>query len=167
MAILYQRGTIIEASQVPDQNGVNPKDRPVLLLVDFTDADTDAYGIAISTTFQPPLAATLIPLPYSAGQGICQTGLTAPSVAVCDWPVVVGKADILHRRGSCPSRQHASGPGSIAAPSTTTTLSIYPKRYSPFGQLTVPGSCDRLSSALDEHAEAWLLAAIEMAARIQ
>jgi len=37
VAIVHPRGTIILASQVPDQNGMNPKDRPELLLVDFHD----------------------------------------------------------------------------------------------------------------------------------
>jgi hypothetical protein len=101
VAIVYQRGTIIEARQVPDRNGTNPKDRPVLLLIDFTDTDTDAYGVAISSTFPHPPPPTSIPLPYQR-QGSCQTGLTSPSVAVCDWPVVVGKADIIRQLGFCP-----------------------------------------------------------------
>lgn len=102
MAIIYHRGTIILASQVPDQNGVNPKDRPVLLLLDFDDTQPNAYGVAISTTFPHPPPATSIPLPYQR-QGNCQTGLNAPSVAVCDWPVVVGKADIVCKLGTSPS----------------------------------------------------------------
>src|SRR5947209_10996395 len=101
MAIVYPRGTILLVRQVPDQNGTNPKDRPVLLLVEFADTDTDAYGIAISSTFPSPPPATSIPLPYQR-QGNCQTGLSLPSVAVCDWPVIVGKADILGKIGTCP-----------------------------------------------------------------
>lgn len=101
MAIVYSRGSIVLARQVPDQNGVNPKDRPVLLLVDFDDAHRDAYGVAISTTFPHPPPTTSVPLPYQR-QGSCQTGLTAPSVAVCDWPVVVGKVDVLGKIGSVP-----------------------------------------------------------------
>jgi hypothetical protein len=101
VAIVHPRGTIILASQVPDQNGVNPKDRPVLLLIDFEDTHADAYGVAISTAFPHPPPATSIVLPYQR-QGNCQTGLTSPSVAVCDWPVIVGKADTIRQLGSCP-----------------------------------------------------------------
>ena len=101
MAIVHRRGTIILASQVPDANGTNPKDRPVLLLIDFEDTHADAYGVAISTTFPHPPPPTSIPLPYQR-QGNCQTGLTSPSVAVCDWPVIVGKADIMRQLGTCP-----------------------------------------------------------------
>ena len=105
--IVYPRGTIILASQVPDQNGANPKDRPVLLLVDFTDTDAEAYGVAISSTFPHPPPPTSIPLSYQR-QGNCQTGLTSPSVAVCDWPVVVGKTDVISKLGSCPTTQLAA-----------------------------------------------------------
>jgi len=101
MAIMYHRGVIIMASQVPDQNGTNPKDRPVLLLLDFTDTDTNAYGVAISHTFPHPPPATSITLPYQR-QGNCQTGLTNPYVAVCNWPVVVGKTDLISKLGFCP-----------------------------------------------------------------
>ena len=101
MAIVHHRGAIILASQVPDQNGVNPKDRPVLLLIDFEDTHADAYGVAISHTFPHPPPATSIVLPYQR-QGNCQTGLSSPSVAVCDWPVIVGKADVIRQMGKCP-----------------------------------------------------------------
>jgi hypothetical protein len=104
VAIVYQAGVIILASQVPDQNGTNPKDRHVLLLVPFEDTDADAYGVAITGTFPHPPPPTSIPLPYQR-QGNCQTGLTKPSVAVCLWPVVIGKADILGRTGTCPPIQ--------------------------------------------------------------
>jgi hypothetical protein len=101
VAVVYQRGVIILARQVPDQNGANPKDRPVLLLLPFQDTDTDAYGVAITSTYTQSLPPTSILLPYQR-QGNCQTGLTSPSVAVCNWPVVVGKADIIGQQGVCP-----------------------------------------------------------------
>jgi hypothetical protein len=81
VAVVYQRGVIIIASQVPDQNGTNAKDQHILLLVPFQDTDTDAYGVAITGTFPHPPPPTSIPLPYQR-QGNCQTGLTKPSVAV-------------------------------------------------------------------------------------
>jgi hypothetical protein len=107
VAVVHPRGVIIMASQVPDQNGTNAKDRHVLLLIDFHDTDMDAYGVAITGTFTPPLPPMRIPLPYQR-QGNCQTGLSKPSVAVCDWPVIVGKADIMSRAGTCPPIPHAA-----------------------------------------------------------
>jgi segregation and condensation protein B len=101
VVVVYQQGVIIMARQVPDQNGVNPKDRPVLLLIPFHDTDTDACGVAITSTYPHPPPSTAILLPYQR-QGKCQTDLINPSVAVCDWPVVVGKADILGKLGICP-----------------------------------------------------------------
>ena len=107
MATVYHRGAILWVSQVPDRNGTNPKDRPVLLLIDFEDTDSDAFGVAISSTFPHPPPATSILLPYQR-QGNCQTGLTSPSVGVCDWPVVMGKADIIGKLGVCPPVQLAA-----------------------------------------------------------
>jgi len=101
VAVVHPRGVIIMASQVPDQNGTNAKDRHVRLLIDFHDTDHGRLRGGDHGTFTPPLAPMRIPLPYQR-QGNCQTGLSKPSVAVCDWPVVVGKADIMSRAGTCP-----------------------------------------------------------------
>jgi len=43
VAVKYARGTILLVSQVPDQNGVNPKDRFVFLVRDFDDGDVNLY----------------------------------------------------------------------------------------------------------------------------
>lgn len=102
MAILHPAGTILLAQDVPDMNGTNPKDRPVLLLADLLDTEPEGIGAAISSTFGYPLLPTQVLLPHQR-QGRCQTGLSSPSVAVCDWPVVVGKLDILARLGTCPT----------------------------------------------------------------
>lgn len=55
MALKYPRGTVLLASQVPDQNGVNPKDCFVVLVRDFDDTDALAYGVAVTGTFTLPL----------------------------------------------------------------------------------------------------------------
>jgi hypothetical protein len=104
MALKYQRGTIIIASQVPDQNGVNPKDRRVVLVRDFHDTDATAYGVAVTGTFDYPIPPTSISLPFHR-QGRCNTGLRKESVAVCNWFVVVAAQDILNRSGFTPTPQ--------------------------------------------------------------
>ena len=101
MALKYPRETILLISQIPDKNGVNPKDRFVVLVRDFHDADVLAYGVAVTGTFHYPLPATSVSLPYHR-QGRCVTGLTKDSVADCTWVVVAAPADFLKRNGMTP-----------------------------------------------------------------
>ena len=64
MALKYQRGTVVICSQVPDPNGVNPKNRPIVLVRDFDDTEPHAYGVAITGEFDYPLPASSIFAPY-------------------------------------------------------------------------------------------------------
>ncbi len=93
VAIKHLRGTVILVVQVPDKNGVNPKDRFVVLVRDFDDADPLVYGVAVTGTFAFPLPPTSVRLPYHR-QGRCKTGLTQDCIADCTW--IVG----LHRQRS-------------------------------------------------------------------
>ena len=104
MALKYPRGTILLVSQVPDKNGVNPKDRFVVLIRDFDDADTLAYGVAVTGTFNLPLPATSVRLPYQR-QGRCKTGLNKDSIADCTWIVVAASQDLGKRNGITPPIQ--------------------------------------------------------------
>jgi hypothetical protein len=101
VALKYQRGTILLVSQVPDKNGVNPKDRFVGLVRDFDDTDTLAYGVAVTGTFTLPLAATSVRLPFHR-QSRCKTGLNKDSVADCTWVVVATPRDFMKRNGVTP-----------------------------------------------------------------
>ncbi len=101
MALKYPRGTILQVSQVPDKNGVNPKDRFVVLVRDFDDTDALAYGVAVTGTFTLPLPATSIRLPYHR-QGRCRTGLTKDCVADCTWVIMAAPPDFLKRNGITP-----------------------------------------------------------------
>ncbi len=101
MALKYPRGTVLLASQVPDQNGVNPKNRFVVLVRDFDDTDALAYGVAVTGTFTLPLPATSVRLPFHR-QGRCKTGLTKDCVADCTWVVVAAPQDFLKRSGVTP-----------------------------------------------------------------
>jgi hypothetical protein len=65
VAIKYVRGTIIKA-RVYDQNNANPKVQSVVLIRDFADTDTHAFGVAVTGTFTCPLPATSVLLPFNA-----------------------------------------------------------------------------------------------------
>ena len=61
MALKYQRATVVYVAQVPDSNGRNPKDRPVVLIRDFDERDSVAYGVGVTGEFDYPLPDTSIP----------------------------------------------------------------------------------------------------------
>jgi hypothetical protein len=107
VALKYQRGTILLVAQVPDKNGVNPKDRPVVLVRDFDDTDALVYGVAVTSTFTLPLPATSVPLPFHR-QGRCKTGLTKDCVADCTWVVVATPQEVLKRDGFTPPLELAT-----------------------------------------------------------
>lgn len=94
MAVVYRRGAVLFVAQVPDTNGVNHKDRHVVLLNDLDSADAVFFGVAVTGTIPNPLPATSVPLPWHR-QGRCQTGLNKPCVAECTWIVTATPADIL------------------------------------------------------------------------
>jgi hypothetical protein len=107
VALKYPRGTILLVSQVPDPNGVNPKDRFIVLVRDFDDADLLGYGVAVTGKFNHPLPATSVRLPYHR-QGRSITGLTKDSVADCTWVVVAAPQDFIKRNGMTPPIQLAT-----------------------------------------------------------
>jgi hypothetical protein len=107
VALKHQRGTIVFVSQVPDKQNANHKDRPVVLVQDFDDADTHIYGVAVTGTFPPLLPATSISLPYHR-QGKTKTGLNKPSIADCTWIVVATPGDIIGPQGFTPAIQLAN-----------------------------------------------------------
>lgn len=102
MAILYPRGTIVIASQLVDPQGENPKDRPVILVIDCLDEHDRAFGVAITSQIDKPIPEFCCYLPYQA-QGNCRTGLTQESVANCKWLAEVAREDILRTIGHMPS----------------------------------------------------------------
>lgn len=98
---LYPLGTIVLVSQVEDQNGVNPKDRFVVLIQDVEANDVHVQGVAITGTFPQPIPSTCVSLPFQR-QGRTRTGLTKACVANCSWVVVVAVNDIIKRVGMTP-----------------------------------------------------------------
>ena len=103
MAVDYCRGTIVKICQLLDKQNRNPKDRFVVLVSDIMEFDTEIHGVAITSTFDLPLTATSIELPYSKSAHRCKTGLNLPSVADCTWEVIVDVDRIIRRAGSIPT----------------------------------------------------------------
>jgi hypothetical protein len=101
VSLKYPRGTILLVAQVPDKNGVNPKDRSMVLIRDFDDTDAVAFGVAVTGTFNQPLPTTSVRLPYHR-QGRCRTGLTKDSIADCTWIIVADPDEFIKRTGITP-----------------------------------------------------------------
>jgi hypothetical protein len=102
VAVKIPLGNIVLVRKVPDKQGGNHKDRFVVLVKDYDDADTDILGVAITGTFSLPLPSTSVKLPWRK-DGNCKTGLDKPSIADCTWRVVATPADIIKKQGFTPS----------------------------------------------------------------
>ncbi len=98
MAIRFYKGTVLWVSNVPDENGVNHKDRPVLLVADCSESDLLIDGIAVTSSYTEPLSDVQFKLPFGR-PNLCHSGLVLPSVAVCDWIVTATQAQIIRKIG--------------------------------------------------------------------
>jgi hypothetical protein len=100
-----QRGRIVLVN-IPDPQGRNPKDRPVVI-VTATDEITDQdsfFGVAISGKIEKPLPQSCVRLPWDR-RGHPRTGLSKPSVARCDWLVEIGSKNVTKMLGFVPDKQ--------------------------------------------------------------
>jgi mRNA-degrading endonuclease toxin of MazEF toxin-antitoxin module len=81
---LPRQGDVIWAT-VTDQNGVNAKHRPLVVISRTIDIRSDEafFVVAITSTFPDPLEPAMVLLPWSPTR--CATGLTRRCVAHCDW----------------------------------------------------------------------------------
>lgn len=104
MALKFQRGAVVYVRQVSDERGGNHKDRRVVLVADFDDADPTAFAVAITSQFGQPLRADMVRLSFHR-QGKCGSSLTKDSVAVCNWFIVVASEDIRDKTGFVTSKQ--------------------------------------------------------------
>jgi hypothetical protein len=77
---------------VPDRNGKNDYDRPVVILTpdDEISAAKELFGMVCSTTsaMRNPRPHYYIELPHQP-QGKVRTKLTKPTVAICTWTVPI------------------------------------------------------------------------------
>ena len=95
-------GSIVWA-RVPDENGVNHKERPAVIVTATDDIDVNdpLVAVAVTGTFSNPLRESQVALPFHPS-GNTRTKLRRPTVAVCDWIVRIKKADILQVAGIVP-----------------------------------------------------------------
>ena len=102
--MLLQQGSIVWVS-VSDPNGVNPKERPAVVV---TPTEEIVSGeaivlVAVTSTFTRPLPANRIELPWhTAGHPV--TGLKRRCVAVCDWLITIDQTAIINIAGNVPNR---------------------------------------------------------------
>lgn len=98
-----QQGSIVWAT-IADEHGRNHKSRRTILVTPTQefDASDEVVVVAITSTFDKPLPENRIELPW-ARHGHPVTGLTKPSVAVCDWLVRLPKAQIATTGHRCPA----------------------------------------------------------------
>jgi len=98
-----QQGSIVWA-EVPDQAGVNPKCRPLVIVTPTHEIDTstEIVGVAATGIFSTPLDKNRIELPWKHG-GHPKTGLYKPCVVVCNWLVVIDKSKIQGVGGTVPT----------------------------------------------------------------
>jgi hypothetical protein len=101
VAVKIPLGNIVLIRQVPDKQGGNHKDRFVVLVRDYNDGDAEISGVAITGSFNFPLASTSVKMPYRK-DGNCKTRLNKPCVADCTWLVVATPTDIIKKQGFTP-----------------------------------------------------------------
>ena len=97
-----QQGSIVRAL-IPDAQGRNPKNRRTVLVTSTEEIASASLVVvaAITGTFDRPLSEKQIELPWT-NLGHPVTGLTKPSVVVCDWLVKVPICDVRATGHRCP-----------------------------------------------------------------
>ena len=90
---------------VPDRNGKNDYDRPVLIVTSNADiaAGCDLYGIVCSSSSanRDPRPHYFIALPFQP-QGAVRTKLKRSTVAICTWVIRINPSDIKSVGGTVP-----------------------------------------------------------------
>ena len=99
------QGRIVWAT-VPDPQGGNPKERPLVIVSatsDIADSDTViAVAISHSATLREP-QPLYVALPFHP-QGNVGTKLRKPAVAICNWVIELPKDSIREAGGVVPPR---------------------------------------------------------------
>ena len=100
MAVIHQAGTIVHTNKpVPSRpgDGGSPKNRFVLLLSDLEDDGQPVLSLPITTLIRTDLTTITFHLPFNRKN---KTGLTEPSVVICDWFFEVCCYDVAGHGGS-------------------------------------------------------------------
>jgi mRNA-degrading endonuclease toxin of MazEF toxin-antitoxin module len=103
---VYRYGEIVLVADFLDPNGVNPKDRPCVIV---TDPKVPSLGgphrvVAISTLLPNPLPPGYVLLPYYHPSHPV-TGLNRRAAAICPWLEVIEEDRIIRRLGMVPGRK--------------------------------------------------------------
>ena len=99
-----QQGSIVWV-RMTDPNGVNPKERPAVVV---TPTEEIVPGealvvVAVTSTFTRPLPTNRVELPWH-NSGHPVTGLRRRCIAVCDWLIAVDQVAIINVVGIVPVR---------------------------------------------------------------
>jgi mRNA-degrading endonuclease toxin of MazEF toxin-antitoxin module len=100
---LYRYGEIVLVADLLDPNGLNPKDRPCVVVTDPKSPLPDRRQIivAISTVVPEPLPPGYVLLPWYRPHHPV-TGLNKRAAAICPWLEEVGEDRILRKLGVVP-----------------------------------------------------------------
>ncbi len=101
---VYRYGDIVIVSQMLDPNGVNPKDRPCVIIDDPKSPPQAGFHrvVAITTVVPDPLPDGYVLLPYQLPRHP-KTRLNRRNAAVCPWVEIVDESRL---------RAHGFVPGS-------------------------------------------------------
>jgi mRNA-degrading endonuclease toxin of MazEF toxin-antitoxin module len=104
--VTLRYGQIVIVSEMTDPNGVNPKDRPsvVVTLTDEIDPDGSIVVVAISTLLPGPVPDDHVELPWEP-RGHPRTGLRTRCAAVIPWIQEIAPERILRPLGIVPGKQ--------------------------------------------------------------
>jgi mRNA-degrading endonuclease toxin of MazEF toxin-antitoxin module len=91
---------------LPDPQGRNPKNRPVVIITPTEEISVDDVIVAVAITgrIEKPLPKICVRLPWHRG-GHPRTGLSKPSVARCDWLVAIRAENVIEKLGVVPPKQ--------------------------------------------------------------
>jgi mRNA-degrading endonuclease toxin of MazEF toxin-antitoxin module len=106
---MLREGQIIIVRGLLDPNGVNPKDRPCVVVTRDEDLDAGApvVVVAISTLLPGALPPDTVLMPYDP-QGKARTGLKTRCAAVPGWIEVVAPSRIGPTIGHTPPKQRGA-----------------------------------------------------------
>ena len=100
MAIHFQGEIVLVQIPDPDWNPCAvPHNAVIVTKTESIDSRDFVHVVGITGSFDEPLPAHWIKLPYSNG-GHVKTGLSKPCVAKCNWVVPVQKIEIIRHVGA-------------------------------------------------------------------
>ncbi len=113
-------GRIVVVADMLDPNGVNPKDRPAVVVTpsDELDAGGPVIVAAISTLRPGPVPEDHVPLPWHR-QGHPRTGLKTNCAVVCRWLEKIDPSRIARVIGFVPGRKLEEIAATLARLSST------------------------------------------------